>query len=105
MIILNKDIFEEEVYNYEGIVIVEFWSETCEPCKQLMPYVDNLFSKYIGNIKFAKLNTSKARRLAIKERVLGLPAIVVYKNGIKVDEVNKDEATIENIEVMIKKYI
>lgn len=105
MIILDKNTFEEEVLSFQGIVVVEYWSETCEPCKVLMPEVDELATKYRETIKFGKLNTSKARRLAIKERVLGLPAIVVYKNGQRIDEVNKDDATKDNIEDMIKKYI
>jgi len=53
----------------------------------------------------AALDTTSARRLAIKQRVLGLPTLAVYKDGEKIDEVTKDDATIENVEALIKKYI
>jgi len=56
-------------------------------------------------MKFAALDTTSARRLAIKQRVLGLPTLAVYKDGEKIDEVTKDDATIENVEALIKKYI
>lgn len=105
MIILDKNTFEEEVLKHEGIVFVDFWSEGCEPCKALPPEVEELTNKYKENFKFCKLDTTKARRLAIKEKVLGLPTIAIYKEGQKIDEVTKDDATRINIEEMIKKYL
>ena len=56
-------------------------------------------------MKFTSLNTTKARRLAIAQKVLGLPVMAIYKDGEKVEEVVKDDATQESIEAMIKKYI
>jgi len=105
MVVLDKNIFEEEVLKQEGIVVVDFWSEGCEPCKALLPDVEELANQYGDNFKFCKLDTTKARRLAIKEKVLGLPTIAIYKDGAKIDEVTKDDATKSNIEEMIKKYL
>jgi thioredoxin 1 len=51
------------------------------------------------------LNTTKARRVAIGQKVLGLPVIAIYKDGEKLEELVKDDATPENIEAMIQKYI
>ena len=50
-------------------------------------------------------STTKAKRLAMREKVLGLPTIAIYKDGAKIDEVTKDDATVTNIEAMIKKYL
>ncbi|MDO4841866.1 MAG: hypothetical protein Q3982_04230 [Phoenicibacter congonensis] len=36
--------------------------------------------------------------------ILGLPVIAIYKDGEKVDEVVKEDATKESVEEMIKKY-
>ena len=105
MLIFDKDNFEAEVLQAEGYVLVDFWSESCEPCKALMPDVTRLSEEYDGKMKFGKLDSTKARRLAIKEKVLGLPTIAIYKDGRKVDELTKDDATVANIEAMIKKYI
>lgn len=105
MIALDKNTFEEEVKNQEGLVLVDFWSEGCEPCKTLLPDIERMSNEYGESLKFCKLDTTKARRLAIKEKVLGLPTIAVYKDGTKIDELTKDDATVSNIEEMIKKYI
>ncbi len=105
MLVVDKETFESEVLNAEGHVLVDYWGDGCEPCKALMPDIEDLEKQYGDKIKFTKLNTTKARRLAIKQKVLGLPTIVIYNNGEKVDEVTKDNATKENIENMIKKYL
>ncbi len=70
-----------------------------------MPDIEALSEKYGDKIKFSKLNTSKARRLAISQRVLGLPTIILYRNGEKIEEVNRDNANKEYIEESIKKHI
>ena len=105
MLELNKENFESEVLEAEGYVLVDFWSQGCEPCKALMPSVHELADKYGYKLKFAALDTTKARRLAIKQKVLGLPTIAIYKDGNKVEEVTKDDATVPNIEAMINKYL
>ncbi|MBE0451322.1 MAG: thioredoxin [Clostridia bacterium] len=105
MLAVNKDNFDTEVLQSDSPVLVDFWSEGCEPCKALMPDVEALEVIYGEKIKFVKLDTTQARRLAIKERVLGLPTIAIYKDGVKTDEVVKDAATKSNVESMIQKYI
>lgn len=105
MLALDKNTFEAEVLKAEGHVLVDFWSEGCEPCKALMPHVHELAEKYEGKMKFTSLDTGKARRLAISQKILGLPVIAIYKDGQKIDELVKDDATPANVEAMIQKYI
>jgi len=101
MIELDKETFEPEVINANETVFVDFYSDGCEPCKALMPVVEELSGKYGDKLKFVKLNTMKARRLAIAQKVLGLPVMAIYKNGEKTVELVKDDCTAENIEKMI----
>lgn len=105
MITIDKDTFATEVLESDGYVFVDFFGDGCAPCAALMPAVEAFSEKYSDKIKFTKLNTTKARRLAISQKVLGLPVIAIYKDGQKVDELVKDEATEANIESMIKKYV
>lgn len=105
MIELTKDNFEEEVLKAEGTVLVDFFGDGCVPCQALMPHVHAMEDTYGKQIKFTSLNTTKARRLAIGQKILGLPVIAIYKGGEKVAECVKDDATVENIEEMIKKYL
>ncbi|MFZ5969513.1 MAG: thioredoxin TrxA [Bacillota bacterium] len=105
MFSVDKDTFQAEVLEAQGFVLVDYWSDGCEPCKALMPDVEELAAKFEGKVKFAKLNTTQARRLAISQKVLGLPTIALYKDGQKIDELTKDDATKANIEAMIERHI
>jgi len=105
MVELTKENFEEEVLKADGLVLVDYWSDGCEPCKALMPDVHALANDYVGKVKFSSLNTTTARRLAISQKVLGLPTITLYKNGEKVGEVTKEDANIPNIKSMIEKAL
>lgn len=104
MIELNKDNFDEEVVNYtEKPVFVDFWGDKCEICKELMPGVHGLEEKYGDKIKFTSLNITTARRLAIAQKVLGLPTMIIYKSGEKVASITPDKiSTLDDVENFIK---
>lgn len=105
MLELTKENFEQEVLQAEGYVLVDFWGPTCEPCKALMPHVHGFEEVYGDKIKFSSLDITKARRLAIGQKVMGLPVIAIYKGGERIDAVVADQATKESVEELIKKYI
>ena len=104
MIRVNKENFEEDVLKYKGKVVVEFWRETCQPCKELLPGVEALSKKYNKSMKFCDIDTKRAPRIAIKQKVLSLPVIRIYEDGKILDETANGDVTIENIENMIKKF-
>lgn len=105
MLEVDKTTFEAEVLQASGKVLVDFYGDGCVPCAALMPHVHAFAEQYGDKMKFCAINTTKARRLAIGQKVLGLPVIAIYENGEKIDECVKDDATPENVEAMIKKYI
>ncbi len=102
---LTRENFEAEVLQAPGTVFVDFYSDGCVPCKALEPFVHEMHQKYGDRMTFAGLNTTKARRLAISLKVLGLPVMAIYKNGEKVEELVKEDCTHENIEAMINRHL
>lgn len=105
MLILDKDNFEADVLKSSGLVLVDFWGEGCEPCKALMPDFEALANDYVGKVKFGKLNTTQERRLSISQRVLGLPTIVLYKDGARVGECTKDTANTDGIKALLNQHL
>jgi len=101
----DKDTFETEVLQSPGKILVDYYGDGCAPCEALMPFIMQCADKYGNQLKFVKLNTSKARRLAIGQKILGLPVIAIYEGGQKLEELIKDDATEANIEAMIQRHI
>ena len=105
MIQVDKDTFQAEVLDASGLVLVDYYGDGCLPCEALMPDIISLSETYGDRVKFAKLNTSGARRLAISQKVLGLPTVSLYRDGAKIAELTKDDATKANIENMLVQNI
>ena len=103
MLDVDKNTFEDEVLKADGYVFVDFYGDGCVPCQALMPKVHEYADTYGDKIKFTSLNTTKARRLAIAQGILGLPVMAIYKDGEQIDSVVKEEATEDSIKEMIEK--
>ena len=102
---VDKNTFGPEVLEATGKVVVDFYGDGCVPCAALMPHVHAFAETYGDKIKFTALNTTKARRLAIAQKVMGLPVIAIYEGGAMIESLVKDDATPENVEAMIKRHI
>lgn len=97
MLVLNNANFEEEVLDYDvKPVLVEFWGPNCGVCSEITPGIHKLEGKYSSKIKFASLNVAEEKRLAIIQRVLSLPTLIMYRQGEKLDKLTSDK--IKNID-------
>ncbi|GAU77677.1 co-chaperone YbbN [Fusibacter sp. 3D3] len=105
MIELSKENFQEEVISKNGLVIVDFFGDGCEPCKALMPEFEAIASEFNGKAHFGKLNTTAERKLAISQRVLGIPTVVFYKDGQRIAECTKEAANRQVIVENILKHL
>ena len=103
MLDVTKDNFAAEVLEAPGKILVDYYGDGCVPCAALMPHIHAMEEKY-PTIKFCSMNTTKARRLAISQKILGLPVIAIYENGVMIDSRVKEEATPESCEEMIKAH-
>jgi len=66
-------------------VVVDFWADWCEPCKQLMPVLEKLANEYAGQFLLAKVNADSEQMLAGQLGVRSLPTVMVLKEGQPVD--------------------
>ena len=102
---LDADSFAKHVQRSQIPMLVDFWGQSCEPCKALMPHIHAMEEKYGDKIKFASLDISKGRRVAMAQGVAGLPAIYIYKDGVMIEDLRGDAATATAVEELIQKHI
>ena len=77
---VNRDNFDEEVLNFDGRVLVDFWAEWCVPCMMLSPLVDEV-SDELDDVKFCKVNCDEARDLALEYGIMTIPNLLLFENG------------------------
>ncbi len=85
--ITNKD-FKQEVEDFDGVVLVDFFAEWCGPCRTLGPVIEELTKEYENNdkVKIFKLNIDEEKELASKFNVMSIPTLILFKNGNEVQK-------------------
>ena len=79
-VIIDNDNFEQEVLNFDGTVLCDFWASWCGPCMMLAPTVEE-FARNNPDIKVAKIDVDKCGELAAKYGIMSIPTLMVFKGG------------------------
>ncbi|MFC0530040.1 tetratricopeptide repeat protein [Phytohabitans kaempferiae] len=66
-------------------VVIDFWAEWCQPCKQLSPILEKLAAEGGGSWILAKIDVDSNPRLAQMFRVQGIPMVYAVVGGQPVD--------------------
>ncbi|MFQ9063792.1 thioredoxin [Eubacterium sp.] len=93
---VTAENFDEEVLNYKGKVLVDFWAEWCGPCMMLGPIIEEV-SEEVDDVKFCKVNCDEARDVALQFGIMTIPNLIVFENG---EQVNQSIGYIEKEDVL-----
>jgi putative thioredoxin len=66
-------------------VVIDFWAEWCQPCKQLSPVLERLAVEGGGSWVLAKIDVDANQRLAQMFRVQSIPMVYAVVGGQPVD--------------------
>jgi thioredoxin 1 len=83
---LTNDAFKKMVFNYEldkewkyegsKPLIIDFYADWCEPCRNLSPIVEEVAKEYEGKIIVYKVDTDKELILSQSLGISGLPTLL-----------------------------
>ena len=99
---LTQYDFNEEVFDADMPVLVDFWADWCSPCKEFSPIFEEVANDYLKKaddgyimerkVKFCRLNIEENPTIVetLKERglhVTHIPHIILFSQGGVVGEI------------------
>ncbi|GGW79384.1 thioredoxin [Alteromonas halophila] len=67
------------------LVMIDFWADWCEPCKDLLPILEKLAAEYQQHMILAKVDCEAQQEVAGQFGIRSLPTVMLVKDGQPVD--------------------
>ena len=79
----TEELFSSTVIeaSYQQPVLVDFWASWCNPCKMLMPLLEQLSEQYQGRFLLAKVESDQHKNLLEQYNVRSIPTVLLFKEG------------------------
>lgn len=84
---ISDETFEAEVFQADKPVLVDFWAEWCGPCKMIAPILDEIAAEHADELRIVKLDVDANPRTPIRFGVMGIPTLILFKNGEAVERI------------------
>ena len=94
---VNADNFDELVLKEEKPVLVDFYSDTCIPCKMLAGTLGDVEEEYEDKIKIYKVNVNFDADLAGNYGIMAAPTLVLFDKG---EEKGRLKGAVEKEEIV-----
>jgi len=78
---VTSENFDAEVLKSKEPVLVDFYTDTCPPCRMMAPLLAEIETEANGSLKVVKVNAADEGELSNMFRVSGVPAFFAFANG------------------------
>jgi len=79
LVYLNDKNFKNKIKN--GVILVDFWAEWCQPCKILGPIISEVADEIGDKAVVAKLDVQNNPKVSQELMIRNIPTVIIFKNG------------------------
>jgi thioredoxin 1 len=77
----TKPKFSELITESELPVLVDFYADWCEPCKNMSPVISDIASEFSDKIKVIKINVDRNPQVSAQYKIMGIPTLIIFHKG------------------------
>lgn len=82
---ISGENFSSAINGGEKPVLVDFYSDSCVPCKRLSPVLAEIEEEYSDKVKVYKINVAQDTETALQNDVEAVPTLLFFKDGKEVE--------------------
>jgi thioredoxin 1 len=82
---LDAERFATAIERTPGLAMVDFTADWCPPCRALAPHVESVAREFGSKLFVAKVDVDDQPDLSSRFGVLGIPAIIFFRDGQAID--------------------
>ena len=95
--------YKETIQNNE-LVLVDIFTDWCQPCKTLSPIIDQIATEMGDKLLVGKLDADANKETLSELGVRNIPTVLIYKKGIIVEK-SVGMSTKQKLMELINKHI
>lgn len=85
---VSQDNFEEKVLKADKPVLLDFYSDSCIPCKRMAGPLGDVEDEYEDRIYVYKINVNYDEKLAQQYNVMSVPTLIFLMSGEEISRMN-----------------
>lgn len=86
------------------LTLVDFYADWCGPCQQMAPVIEKIAADYEGRLTVGKVDTMQYPQLSDRYRIVGIPLLILFKDGEIADKILGLHAE-EEVTAVIDNYL
>ncbi|GAA0354366.1 thioredoxin family protein [Bacillus horti] len=83
--------------------VIKFYTTWCPDCTRLDQYIDEIVEQHQDK-NWYTMDRDEFPEIGESEAVLGIPSLLVYKEGLKIGHLRADRKSQEEIEEFLQRY-
>ena len=77
----NEADFDARVLRRQGLTVIDFWSESCVPCKHLSRLLGEIATEVPDSVLIGKVNSDENPALVERFGIRAVPTVLFFRDG------------------------